>query len=108
MADNESPTPPRRYDFSVEYDPLVLNPVECYWRDLQPWLEQNGYLLRPRYSPGWIPSWIGTTKKWFECEDGFCVVSACCLFDVLQLMHTTHRGAMSSTPLGYMMVQSFV
>ncbi|PSR82657.1 hypothetical protein PHLCEN_2v5988 [Hermanssonia centrifuga] len=19
----------------------------------------------------WVPSWIGTAKKWYECEDGF-------------------------------------
>ncbi|TFY60102.1 hypothetical protein EVJ58_g5351 [Rhodofomes roseus] len=28
---------------------------EIYWRDLQPWLEEHGYMLRPRYRPGWKP-----------------------------------------------------
>ena len=30
---------------------------EVQWRDRQPMLEQRGYMLRPRYRPGWIPSW---------------------------------------------------
>lgn len=27
-------------------------------------------MLRPRYRPGWKPSWAGTKKWWFWCEDG--------------------------------------
>lgn len=38
-----------RFDFSR------LEPGEIVWRDLQPWLEQQGYLLRPRYRVGWVP-----------------------------------------------------
>ncbi|KAJ7892669.1 hypothetical protein B0H13DRAFT_2234771 [Mycena leptocephala] len=30
---------------------------EPWWRDLQPSLKQCGYTLRPRYRPGWFPSW---------------------------------------------------
>ncbi|KAG0698895.1 hypothetical protein DFH29DRAFT_809763, partial [Suillus ampliporus] len=33
------------------------------------WLENCGYLLRPRYKPDWIPSWQGTSKSMFACED---------------------------------------
>lgn len=28
---------------------------ERYWRDRQPWLQEHGYMLRPRYRPGWEP-----------------------------------------------------
>lgn len=27
------------------------------WRDKQSFLESKGYMLRPRYRPGWTPSW---------------------------------------------------
>ncbi|TFK39427.1 kinase-like domain-containing protein [Crucibulum laeve] len=48
-----------------------LYPRETFWRDHQPWLKENGYLLRPRYQPDWVASWIKdpTTKRIF-CEDG--------------------------------------
>ncbi|KAF9814683.1 hypothetical protein IEO21_04978 [Rhodonia placenta] len=55
--------PPRRV-------PGSLSKGELYWRDRQPWLEKRGYLLRPRYSPDWRPSWEGTKKRFFSCEDG--------------------------------------
>ncbi|KAF8838101.1 hypothetical protein BDN67DRAFT_991457 [Paxillus ammoniavirescens] len=28
------------------------------------------HLLRPRYSPEWVPSWKNSKKDWVECEDG--------------------------------------
>ena len=56
-------TPPR--------DPGVLrHQPEIFWRDHQPWLQENGYMLRPRLRPGWVPSWKGTRKFWWYCEDG--------------------------------------
>ncbi|KZT29122.1 hypothetical protein NEOLEDRAFT_1107902 [Neolentinus lepideus HHB14362 ss-1] len=27
-------------------------------------------MLRPRYHDNWCPSWEGTEKKWYRCEDG--------------------------------------
>jgi len=53
-----------------EYDPEALEPFEAWWRDLQPWLKDCGYMLRPRYRVDWIPSWRGTNKFWAQCEDG--------------------------------------
>jgi len=50
--------------------PGELTPSEIYWRDHQPWLASRGYMLRPRYSPDWVPSWQGTDKTWADCEDG--------------------------------------
>ncbi|KAI9063466.1 hypothetical protein FKP32DRAFT_1572015 [Trametes sanguinea] len=35
----------------------LLTPVECWWRDHQPFFAEHGYMLRPRYRPGWVPSW---------------------------------------------------
>ncbi|KAI0745229.1 kinase-like domain-containing protein [Earliella scabrosa] len=49
-------------------DPLPER--EVYWRDRYEWLCGKGYQLRPRYKPGWTPSWHGTKKTEFECEDG--------------------------------------
>ncbi|OCH83830.1 hypothetical protein OBBRIDRAFT_892117 [Obba rivulosa] len=55
---------------SSPHEPGTLKPGEIWWRDHQPWLQERGYSLRPRYMPDWIPSWKGTTKLWFRCEDG--------------------------------------
>ncbi|KAH9920134.1 uncharacterized protein B0H18DRAFT_1025266 [Fomitopsis serialis] len=43
---------------------------EQFWRDRQPWLQERGYMLRPRYRPDWKPSWLGTDKFYRDCEDG--------------------------------------
>jgi hypothetical protein len=51
-------------------NPGVLVSDELFWSDHQKWLEERGYMLRQRYLPGWVPSWQGTKKIWFECEDG--------------------------------------
>ncbi|EED86080.1 predicted protein [Postia placenta Mad-698-R] len=48
-----------------------LGIAEFYWRDHQLWLQKCGYMLRPRYKPDWVPSWLGTKKHLFGCEDGF-------------------------------------
>ncbi|EJD41431.1 hypothetical protein AURDEDRAFT_138671 [Auricularia subglabra TFB-10046 SS5] len=37
-----------------------LDPMEIFWRDLQPYLLSKGYKLRPKYAPGWTPPWVGT------------------------------------------------
>ncbi|KAH9920142.1 uncharacterized protein B0H18DRAFT_1025301 [Fomitopsis serialis] len=59
---------------------------EIFWRDRQPWLQERGYLLRPRYRPNWKPSWRGTRKHFGFCEDGIsplvgAVMDATCLSD---------------------------
>lgn len=44
---------------------------EIFWRDHYLWLQDKGYLLRPRYHPDWVASWKGDpTKLHFFCEDG--------------------------------------
>jgi hypothetical protein len=47
----------------------VLNDCELFWRDHQKWLEGCGYSLRPRYTPGWVPSWPKESTDWYHYED---------------------------------------
>ncbi len=43
---------------------------EIWWAEQQEALERAGYMLRPRYRPGWRPSWVGTNKPYNSFEDG--------------------------------------
>ncbi|EGO25686.1 hypothetical protein SERLADRAFT_415165 [Serpula lacrymans var. lacrymans S7.9] len=49
--------------------PGAIGKVESWWCQQYQWLKETGYLLRPRYAPGWVPSWQDTKKRWVECED---------------------------------------
>ncbi|KAH8119827.1 kinase-like domain-containing protein [Phellopilus nigrolimitatus] len=42
---------------------------ERWWRDHYEFLLSRGYQLRPRYHPGWKPSWLETDIIPFACED---------------------------------------
>lgn len=46
-----------------------LSSFEIMWRDRQPFLERQGYMLRPRLRPGWTPSWLATGKSRLFSED---------------------------------------
>lgn len=49
-----------------------LTDDELYWRDHQEFLEAHGYMLRPRYRPGWTPSWRGKpAPEVLDAEDAF-------------------------------------
>ncbi|EGN92979.1 hypothetical protein SERLA73DRAFT_190357 [Serpula lacrymans var. lacrymans S7.3] len=48
----------------------ALRDDELWWCSHFQWLMERGYLLRPRYAPGWVPSWQNTKKFWYNCEDG--------------------------------------
>lgn len=50
--------------------PGDLDEGEVWWVERQEALEASGYMLRPRYQPGWIPSWRGTNKFPLDVEDG--------------------------------------
>ncbi|KAF8442132.1 hypothetical protein L210DRAFT_3477777 [Boletus edulis BED1] len=50
--------------------PEDLDQREIWWRDRYTQLRILGYLLRPRYSPEWVPSWKTSKKDWTDCEDG--------------------------------------
>lgn len=51
-----------------------LSPKEQGWQARQRYLENHGYMLRPRYTPGWKPSWIDTNYDPLFCEDSFMLV----------------------------------
>lgn len=59
------PIPPRLRRRDSE-----LPSPEVWWRDHQEWLVERGYMLRPRYRPGWIPSWKAHPGEFpFDFED---------------------------------------
>lgn len=47
-----------------------ISPPETWWVERQQALERAGYMLRPRYRPGWKPSWVTTGKYYASVEDG--------------------------------------
>ncbi|KAF8675678.1 Protein kinase domain [Rhizoctonia solani] len=49
--------------------PEELSEIEKRWVTFQPYLLSKGYQLRPRYRPGWKPSWEGTNLDPISCED---------------------------------------
>ena len=56
-----------------------LIPSERFWQERYTHLQERGYILRPRYKPGWKPSWIGTNLDPTFCEDSIMsVVSSSC------------------------------
>ncbi|KAG8730553.1 hypothetical protein FRC11_006426 [Ceratobasidium sp. 423] len=49
--------------------PEELSEAERRWVSFQPYLLSKGYQLRPRYRPGWQPSWKTTNANPYDCED---------------------------------------
>jgi len=43
---------------------------ELWWREHYHDIEDQGYVLRPRYHPNWVPSWKKSGKDFFRVEDG--------------------------------------
>ncbi|KAL6300710.1 kinase-like domain-containing protein [Sparassis latifolia] len=52
----------------------ALHEGEIFWRDRQPYLDEHGYALRPRYHPEWSPSWQGTNIDPMFCEDSISLI----------------------------------
>ena len=50
--------------------PGALAEREIWWCQQYQWLKGQGYLLRPRYAPDWVPSWEGSKRDPLACEDG--------------------------------------
>ena len=69
MADKQIP---KYEDMPYTYDKMNygLSESEYWWVKHQPWLEECGYMLRPRFRPDWVPSWLGTKKYVDDFEDG--------------------------------------
>lgn len=71
---------------------------EEFWRDHQPWLERQGYMLRPRYRPNWKPSWEGTDALPGDVEDGITpLVRYASLKAVLAIYHSKHSHILDAT-----------
>ena len=56
-------------DHPSDWNGEIIGP-EIWWAAHQEALEHAGYMLRPRYRPGWKPSWVETKKYLFDFEDG--------------------------------------
>ncbi|KAI0315144.1 hypothetical protein OF83DRAFT_1164907 [Amylostereum chailletii] len=70
--------PPDALDQLIAYSPSNnegiasrLDKAEEFWRDHTAWLEEHGYVLRPRYRRSWSPSWRekGSKTHWTLAED---------------------------------------
>ena len=62
------PSPPGNVEESrANARPLLT--AERIWRDRYEMLESHGYRLRPRFRPGWEPSWLNTKKPLRHHED---------------------------------------
>ncbi|KAL5536291.1 hypothetical protein ACEPAF_112 [Sanghuangporus sanghuang] len=51
--------------------PFDLNTGEKWWRDRYSFLMKYGYQLRPRFRPGWTPTWVRKKRDPLLCEDGY-------------------------------------
>ncbi|KAL4244672.1 hypothetical protein ABKN59_010317 [Abortiporus biennis] len=51
-----------------------LRPLELFWRDIQPWLQEQGYMLRPRYRSDWKPSYTVDDISYYF-EDGLPIIN---------------------------------
>jgi len=69
-------------------DENQLSEPEVWWRQHFGWLKNRGYLLRQRYSPDWSPSWHGTKRKKFACEDGRAAKVCCLQLWVVEILFT--------------------
>ncbi|CAE6361359.1 unnamed protein product [Rhizoctonia solani] len=58
-----------RYPDVSSLAPEELSEAEKNWVHFQPYLVSRGYQLRPRYRPGWQPSWKLSGANPYECED---------------------------------------
>ncbi|TFY53871.1 hypothetical protein EVG20_g9935 [Dentipellis fragilis] len=56
----------------ADYLAILWTP-ERQWAKIQPWLQSQGYMLRPRFRQGWTPSWKSKTTgkeiSFREAED---------------------------------------
>ena len=58
-------SPVSRYDVYAKF-----TPTEEFWIDRHDFFYSRGYVLRPRYRPGWVPSWrLDPTMNILHAED---------------------------------------
>ena len=78
-----------------------LSAKEAVWRDRQLFLEQRGYMLRPRFRPGWVPSWKGNTRLVYTADDGIILLVSTLPFAKITTTYTDSFEKPSLTLLGY-------
>lgn len=61
---------PVSYAVADDWTPAQHTPYEEWWVHRRDLLEKAGYRLRPRYQPGWKPSWDTTEEYSGFFEDG--------------------------------------
>lgn len=78
---------------AAEWTPESLAFHERWWVQRLPFLEQSGYAFRPRYQPGWAPSWVAK-KGWYQDYEDGQVQPVRFLFQscFVQLPHAPKRG----------------
>lgn len=59
MSDSVLPSASPELDADVDKVYSSLSISEERWKDRQQFLESVGYMLRPKYRPGWVPSLRG-------------------------------------------------
>lgn len=67
-----SPEQAAKYARDFEQGRWHLLIDEVFWRERYNFLRDCGYQLRPRLAPEWTPSWLGTNRDPFFCEDSIC------------------------------------
>lgn len=68
-----------------------LTPQELFWQARHRHLKDHGYILRPRYAPGWKPSWIGTNYDPFFCEDSITLLVCVDSYALVTFYHVPTR-----------------
>jgi len=67
----EEPNPqPEEQTSGLDYTHGGLKTAERFWASQYQWLQSNGYQIRQRFGPDWVPSWQGTSKPYARYPDG--------------------------------------
>ncbi|KAJ7144702.1 hypothetical protein C8R46DRAFT_1360365 [Mycena filopes] len=75
----------------IDTNVRFIRKSEIFWVEHQPWLEQQGYRLRPRYHPDWVPSWIqDPSKVIYKCEDGLTLPTGATIVDAIHISDGAH------------------
>jgi hypothetical protein len=84
---------PRLFNLGITSSgPDKRTPAENRWVSYQPYLLSKGYNLRPRYRPDWVPSWKGTGRSPYDCEDrGDTLVSIPSSSSIFTALISLHR-----------------
>lgn len=77
--------------YGCTIEDLRLGRQEIYWRDLFPFLQSHGYILRPRYRPGWELVWPPPTDNFFASTEDHVPLPVCVVCDIQHLHIADYR-----------------